>query len=72
MTSANRRLHPATFAGLVSLGLASIVRLVVSHYPPANDNVSDFIIGLLYGVAIAAMLIGIRTKARENAGRPLD
>lgn len=59
-------LHPFTLAGLVALAAASVVRLVVTHHPPANDNVSDFILGALYGVAIGAMLVGIWRTNRET------
>jgi hypothetical protein len=59
MKAAARRLNPVLVVGLVCLAVAGVTRQVLTHYPSVSESSADFVIGALYGVAIASMLLGL-------------
>jgi len=64
-----KRFHPLLMAGFVFLILASISRWIKPHTTGGQDW-SDAITGLLYGLAIACMLLGIVKTSRKSAEPP--
>jgi len=66
MKASARRLNPVLFVGLAFLAIAGVVRQVLTHYPSVSENSADFVIGALYGVAIASMLLGLWRTRRHT------
>ena len=59
-TAPNRMLS----AGMTALVIANVGSYVLRQKLAVPDSFTDPVSGFLYGVAIAAMLIGIRRRAR--------
>jgi hypothetical protein len=60
---------------LIRTGMLSLVLANLSlrfFHPSANisDRVTDGVSGLLFGIAIACMLLGVRMNARRRSGTP--
>jgi uncharacterized membrane protein YadS len=62
----NSRLHPLSFLGMVMLVIAGLTRMLFERQWHVSENVSDPILGVLYGVAIGAMLVGIWRQTRRQ------
>lgn len=60
-----RPLRTSTAIGLVLLIVASVVHYLVDHRVLPQGNPADFAQGLLYGAAIAAMLLGMWRHSRS-------
>jgi len=45
--------------GLMFLVLANVAQLIFRHMPSLNEDLIDGLRGLLFGIAIATMLLGI-------------
>ena len=53
--------------GLIALAAASVSRYLLERKLDVAESISDPVVGFLYGVAIAAMLVGIRRQVKANA-----
>jgi hypothetical protein len=64
-----KRLHPLIATGFVFLVLASVSRWIKPH-TASGEDLHDALTGLLYGLAIACMLLGIykNTRQRDDSG----
>jgi zinc transporter ZupT len=63
-----RPLSGLTKIGLLALVLGGIVRLLMERNTTLPESVTDPVNGFLYGVAIAAMLLGIWRQSRATSG----
>ena len=62
-----KKFHPLMTAGFIFLVLASVSRWIKPH-TASGEDLHDALTGLLYGLAIACMLLGIY----KNTRRPND
>lgn len=68
-----RPLDWRTRLGLAFFVLANLVHWLVSRGTWPETSLTDFAQGLFFGVAIAAMLLGIRRQSRCSSGSlPLE
>jgi hypothetical protein len=51
--------------GLMALVVANVGSYVIQRKLALPESIADPVIGFLYGVAIATMLLGIRLRARS-------
>jgi len=59
-----RRFDWRTRLGFAFLIFANLAHWLVSRGTFAESNVTDLVQGLLFGIAIGAMLLGIRAQSR--------
>jgi hypothetical protein len=51
--------------GMVFLILANVAQLVFRHTPAVNEDLTDLIRGLLFGLAIGTLLVAIRRNSHR-------
>ncbi len=61
------RLNTPLRAGFILLGVAAVTHWAVGHFVPVPNDLADFAEGLLYGLSIAAMLVGVRRGCGPSA-----
>jgi len=53
--------------GMLFMALAGISNLFLRRHVPVSENTADGIMGFLYGVAIATMVLGIWRRGRGQS-----
>ena len=66
----DRRTHPDLILtiGLFLLAAAGVTSYVIQRKTTLPESVTDPLIGLVYGVAIATALLGVYRKSRSSKG----
>ena len=52
--------------GMFSLVVGALSLRLLPRVPHMNPDLADGVAGLFYGIAIAAMLVGIRARSRRK------
>jgi hypothetical protein len=63
-------MNPLSVFGLLALGVAGAANYVVPRLLSDAQAVTDPLVGLLYGVGIAATLLGIRRRQEPSSCLP--
>ncbi len=63
----SRQLDRFYVVGLFALVLANVTKYIFERKLMISESISDPVIGFLYGIAIAAMLVGIRRQRKAAA-----
>jgi len=59
--------HRFMMTGFVFLLLANVAQLIFRHTPSIGEDLADGIRGLLFGVAIASLLVAVWRNGRATA-----
>jgi len=68
-----RKLKEPSFVIRVGMLFLVLANLSLRFFQPSanlSDQVTDGVSGLLFGMAIACMLLGVRMNARRRSGTP--
>ena len=68
MKRTRTRLQPVTVVGLVFLVVAGITRFLLERHSAASEHVIDPVVGVLYGIAIGAMLVSLWRQTNHQRG----
>jgi hypothetical protein len=68
----NRQFNRLLAMGMMLLATAGISRISLQHHAFFTPNLSDGIIGLLYGMAFGCIFLGFRQNRRRCAAAPRD
>ena len=68
-THHHRPFNRLTIFGLIALAVANTAQYVLTRHTTYSEHVVDPVSGFLFGVAIAATLLGIARQSRQLRGR---
>ncbi len=61
-----RRFNRLTTLGIAALAAANVLSFVLQRHTSLSESVVDPSVGLAYGVAIGATLLGLRQQAQRT------